>query len=79
MSAPKLTPWFPADKKPARVGVYETTSSSSSSGEQIFQHWSGRFWGCCTMDPAIAVKLKYAAVQSVSQQHRWRGLAKEPQ
>ncbi len=71
---PKLTPWFPADVKPVRVGVYLVKSPLLLTGG--FSYWDGKRWGwiCYTRRDAAAEKVYPGA----SQDKQWRGLAEKP-
>ena len=71
----KYTPWFPADVKPARVGVYQTGDPSDIE-DQLYQHWNGRHWGMCA--DTIAEAKAVADDRSFFQNEPWRGLAKAP-
>lgn len=70
----KLTPWFPADVKPVRVGVYKArlTKNPEVSG---FGFWDGRRWGWLhnTEQRAMTDDL-----EGSSQNKEWRGLASDP-
>ena len=73
MSKQKLTPWFPGDITPFRVGVYERLYPDHSFG---YAYWDGRLWGCGGSTPALAQQ--YRNSKSVWQDLIWQGLAKEP-
>lgn len=70
----ELTPWFKKSMKPARVGVYETTSTT----QRLFQHWNGTFWGFSAKTPDMAAHSAFRDYKSCFQYDEWRGLAKEP-
>lgn len=74
MTAPKLTPWFPADVKPVRVGVYETRDVSVYGSK--YQCWNGKWWGCYSFDVKKAYKDRRG--KSCCQCVEWRGLAVQP-
>lgn len=61
MSA-KLTPWFPADVKPTRKGVYQCRE-----GRQYYWFWDGRVW-----------RSSEFGWECVLQRREWRGLASDP-
>jgi len=64
----KLTPWFPADVKPVRDGVYKTAHG--------YQFWSGKFWGGWSSTKEIAYCNRF--MWSSAQQDKWCGLASDP-
>lgn len=71
----KLTPWFPADVKPARTGVYEVRFDDDDT-DFGYSYWSGCTWSWkeCTPKEARQSPLQIGAVQD----KKWRGLAKAP-
>jgi hypothetical protein len=68
----KLTPWFPADVKPVRVGVYEVRMKAP-----WYRYWDGVHWhaGHCT--PKLACPLSHMPLEETPSEP-WRGLAEEP-
>ncbi len=79
----KLTPWFPADSKPTRVGFYDTRAAVASfvrarnklggtylkpvSSIEVRLYWNGRFW--------LASKQSHEYTRGLFRQHReWRGV-----
>jgi hypothetical protein len=68
----KLTPWFPGDVKPARVGVYE---KDLDDGVFKFSLWDGRKWRFCRESVGSALRQRE---RSAWQWANWRGLASEP-
>jgi hypothetical protein len=78
----KLTPWFPADVKPVRNGVYEVESRV----HRAFAYWNGeRFgWRCWELpglgaeEAAIDAFHMRRAETCLEPRVSWRGLAKEP-
>lgn len=74
MSNPKLTPWFPGDVKPARVGVYERKTRRGMTYRYSF--WSGVNWMLSGATPVIAAD--HGGGKSTSQHDEWRGLAIDP-
>lgn len=72
MKKQKLTPWFPAGTKPARVGVYQCGEMYS---RQTYQFWHGAFWSCWCWSVEDAARY---GVQSQRQNSTWRGLAVKP-
>lgn len=44
MSAEGVTPWFSADSKPARPGVYQRNFGFLASESPVFSYWDGRNW-----------------------------------
>lgn len=72
---PKLTPWFPGDVKPARVGVYQ---QFCGLGDRIgYQRWDGRAWHLWAGSPEEAAGINRPATSS-AQNDTWRGLAVKP-
>lgn len=72
MSAPKLTPWFPASVKPVRAGVYWTRLLGDGS-RGGYSFWNGRYWGN-ELDTIENAK-RYGGI-GLSKE--WRGLAERP-
>ena len=70
-----LTPWFPGDVKPARVGVYQTDGMTGDM--ECFQLWTGEGWGFCSFTAREADEARMYGL-SGSQKPKWRGLAKKP-
>jgi hypothetical protein len=70
--AKKLTPWFPADQKPVRRGVYET----KFEGHTGYSRWTGSRWANQRPD---AVMAQAAPRVGAFQTKRWRGLAEKPE
>lgn len=68
-----ITPWFPADVKPARVGVYERQGSRDT---YPFSYWDGKRWLLSGETPEAAARHHDSA--SYRQNLPWRGLAKDP-
>lgn len=67
----KLTPWYPGNVKPVRVGVYER----DYPGEGIyFCKWNGKRWHAGNKKLKLAKKVP---IPSFSQSLPWRGIAKE--
>jgi hypothetical protein len=58
----ELTPWFPADVKPARVGNYQCRE-----GSQDVWYWDGRVW-----------RSPNFGWECTKQDRQWRGLASDP-
>lgn len=65
---PKLTPWFPADVKPARPGLYDCWEIGCEYPSCWRWFWDGESWCNDGLDrwPCL------------NQQRRWRGLAENP-
>lgn len=45
-------PWFNADEKPVRVGVYSV--KVTPRGRPFFRHWNGETWGAVCFTAANA-------------------------
>ena len=75
----KLTPWFPGDVNPFRVGVYEIYGSSFTG--RVFRVWNGNGWGSTLSSPSGVDSLQ--CVQCVTyywpgeDMTGWRGLTKD--
>lgn len=67
---PGLTPWYPAEVLPVRVGVYEVKAWSY----HWYSHWNGTRWGFCERTPREAHK--YRAGRTDRQIIQWRGLSR---
>jgi len=68
----KLTPWFPANVKPVRVGVYRVQYYNYSG----FAYWDGKQWSNLVDSVASAYK-NHDWTDGAIQQKRWRGLTQE--
>jgi hypothetical protein len=66
----QLTPWFPADVKPVRKGVYERAFFA----REFPSYWNGKQWGVCCFDRDDAYD--YRQHRSEHQRLPWRGLAR---
>lgn len=66
----KLTPWYPPEVKPVRVGVYE----SITSAPPWFRYWDGSHWhwGARTVEEAFKNREACTVVREA-----WRGLTRE--
>lgn len=73
--AKKLTPWFPANVKPARIGLYRRSSWAGR-----FSYWNGYYWCAGINDPADEPsKLEESkTMKSRDQYAQWHGLARRP-
>jgi hypothetical protein len=76
MSA-KLTPWFPPDVKPNRVGIYERRALNGRILPFPFYYFNGVNWTiCCGSAPD---KVDATATEQLSKyEFMWRGLARKP-
>lgn len=63
----ELTPWFPADVAPARVGLYERDYALLEGCRDL---WNGGKWILCT-DAGVPFKDAESPLP-------WRGLASDP-
>ena len=72
----KLTPWFPGDVKPVRVGVYQRDYSGTtfSCHRSQYCYWNGKFWSIFSFGPLEALEFKRQ--KSTLQNLPWRGVAK---
>jgi hypothetical protein len=71
----KLTPWFPANVKPVRAGVYEVKGDPKYKWHR---YWDGKDWYCGSFTPngAVANFNEYRLRAVIK--FPWRGLAEEP-
>ena len=66
-----LTPWFPGDTCPYRVGVYQRNFGR----EQKYAYWTGLAWRLGSETPEGAEdSTEFSAVQLQFHNVRWRGL-----
>lgn len=70
----KLTPWFPGDINPVRVGPYERDYDDGNGS--AYCYWNGRYFGWSAETPAAATTK--AGQRSAKQDLPWRGLAEGP-
>lgn len=76
----KLTPWFPADQKPVRRGVYKTELRSSVREAVIeisYSYWDGANWGNSQPTPEKA-RSHFLKNGFGNQNKPWCGLAADP-
>lgn len=71
----KLTPWFPADVKPVRVGVYETNFREVCAVFKGFSFWNGVEW---SNQRDLKEGARTAGYTGSVQTKQWRGLASNP-
>lgn len=72
MSKPKLTPWFPADVKPARVGVYQKDFEDET---EEYQYWNGKRWFYGDITPSETLqKFSREGNDTIPLARPWRGL-----
>lgn len=85
MSEQELTPWFPANVKPARKGVYEVRDNVFTR-YRAFAYWNGerfgwRCWDGAPHDAQGAVNDAFVCSNyetCLAPRVAWRGLAKDP-
>ena len=68
-----LTPWFPANAKPVRAGVYEIQEDGTPAW---YRRWDGRYWYVGDAEPERAARETIVLVSYL--RAPWRGLAEEP-
>ena len=69
----KHTPWFPANVKPVRAGVYQ----SKEPLLPWYRYWDGEYWHAGGPTPILAKS--YAGVRfEETPPEPWRGIAEEP-
>jgi hypothetical protein len=74
---PKLTPWFPASVKPARVGVYNVDTLELGD---IYRYWDGRHWSFFGLSPDGAMtQHAHGNIFTNGRLFPWRGLAEKPE
>lgn len=73
----KHTPWFPANVKPVRAGVYEIQGDGLPAW---YRYWDGQFWHVGGPSPWSARNwvLTPISVEEAGLVKPWRGLAEEP-
>ena len=72
----KLTPWYPPNQKPARVGVYETRLERGMVHPwDGFCIWTGEHWCPAQHSPRNAHFEGSYMASSVQRRH-WRGVLK---
>jgi hypothetical protein len=69
----KHTPWFPANVKPVRAGVYEIQDDGPPAW---YRRWDGKDWYVGDATPKRAAQ--EAVVLASYLRAPWRGLAEEP-
>jgi hypothetical protein len=76
----ELTPWFPADAKPTRKGVYELQGLMYP-----YHYWSGRHWlHIADSSPSAFTKRAIKGLPPMAghidyiKNTPWRGLASDP-
>lgn len=73
----KLTPWFPADVKPARKGVYQV-SDCFWADRVGYAYWNGRRFGFRAADDPSMAHLHRNSLTLFPERTSWRGLAENP-
>ena len=68
----KLTPWFPANVTPVRVGVYEIDTDEFEAPN--YRTWLGSGWSGTYIGPIESSVSLYRPGQGLK---AWRGLAEE--
>ena len=68
----QLTPWYPAEIKPKRKGVYER---DMTHGRGSYSYWNGKYWCGWGGDVGIAHYNGIKHHESCVQDAPWRGLA----
>lgn len=68
-----ITPWFPADVTPMRVGVYERkiVGWKIDGWKFLFSYWNGKNWSIGGRTPKAAMLYKNIRSQVILP---WRGL-----
>lgn len=80
---PKLTPWFPADVRPAHVGFYQVDWSSevgrkATQATQWFALWDGSRWSWMDVDQEGATRYYERGHYHLAGTLAWRGVAQKP-
>jgi hypothetical protein len=74
---PLLTPWFPANARPDRVGVYEIQGSRFDGSN--FRRWNGKGWSGTWAEPNDYVGMDFRVLYRAGEDMTgWRGLASDP-
>lgn len=74
----KLTPWFPPEIKPIRVGWYQRKWRKDN--DWFANYWDGAHWHhseSATATTQIPIEPHYEAICHCENMY-WRGLAKKP-
>jgi hypothetical protein len=71
-----MTEWFPADTKPARVGVYQIKDGFMDMYDW-YSYWNGLEWRCAGYTPKEAYHDRLNS-HNLNQYQKWRGLSKKP-
>lgn len=76
--AKKLTPWFPPEVKPVRVGLYRVKIGAY---DNIIEWcwWAGDGWCWAYPCKRDALAKEWKTTEGASQCKAWRGLAERPE
>lgn len=73
----KLTPWFPPQVTPVRVGVYQACIPYPHPEDPVeFAYWDGARWGW--LHNTVKQAARYKRTAHAIQLKCWRGLAEKP-
>lgn len=75
MAKQKLTPWFPGNVKPVRVGVYERKPTEFTGLGGKYSFWNGNKW-LLSAETIQEAAEEGCWVWSFEQKTPWRGVAK---
>lgn len=73
----KMTPWFDADVKPVRRGLYECSRLEYRTRVTRRLHWNGRIWTYAA-DIPYGMRTGQIACMFKRDNDKWRGLATNP-
>jgi hypothetical protein len=71
----KLTPWFPLNINPKRVGIYQMQIPGFF--ENVYSRWSGEYWSCWDFYAKVAgmCQSKSFTIYEIDGV-KWRGISK---
>lgn len=76
-----VTPWFPGDVKPVRVGVYQTEDANLGD-DRFYNYWDGKRWYYGHAEFHLAdPDISWTGDEwkdGAKSLKRWRGLAEQP-
>ena len=77
MDERKLTPWFPPEVLPVRIGEYNASTSHNAA---LRRWWDGKVWSECyrSWDPKDFKEARKQLATDCGSIY-WRGLAQDPE
>lgn len=77
MSKPKLTPWYPAEVKPVRAGIYERNMGEYCAGRYSYFDPNTGLWYGWAEWVLFAIDNYHKGYVSSLQDRPWRGLTEK--